>query len=110
MEKFSLTSFVGFQVFRLPLELLLHHWANHGTIPWVSRFRWIAWSTQLVGLALLINVVRVVVMSSPFPFSWQLENPLQLVMYFPYALIGPLFVGVALAGHLLTFRKLLHKP
>jgi hypothetical protein len=53
-----------------------------------------------------VNVLRVVVLSSPFPFAWPLANPLQLALYFPYVLIAPLFVGAALAGHLVAFRAL----
>lgn len=127
---FSLASLLGFQSFRLPLELLLHHWADLGTIPptmtwtgsnWdiitgvisllgiplVNRYKTAAWAVQIIGFLLLLNVLRVVILSSPFPFAWPLEQPIQLILYMPYALIGPLFVGPALAGHLIVFRKLL---
>ena len=36
------------------------------------------------------------------------KNPIQLIMYFPYALIAPLFVMPALIGHIITIRILLH--
>lgn len=126
---FSLAALVGFQSFRLPLELVLHRWAQTGTIPetmtWtgqnfdiitgvsslvlfslVNRHRVFAWIFQIVGFGLLLNVLRVVIMSSPFPFSWPLENPLLLALYFPYVLIVPLFVAPALFGHIVLFRKL----
>ena len=32
-KTFSLPVLIGFQSFRFPLELILHHWANIGTIP-----------------------------------------------------------------------------
>jgi hypothetical protein len=121
---------IGIQIFRLPLELILHHWGNNGTVPvemtWSGQnFDIIAgivslvalpflntsvkvvWATQLIGFGLLLNVIRVAIFSSPFPFSWPLENPLQVIMYFPYALIVPVFVGIALICHILIFRKLL---
>ncbi|MBL7714241.1 MAG: hypothetical protein JNL01_02165 [Bdellovibrionales bacterium] len=124
---------VGFQAFRFPLELILHHWAKQGTIPetmtWTGQnwdiltgllslasiplfknekyARDVAWILNTIGFIFLVNVLRVVVMSSPFPFSWPLQVPLQLVFYLPYAWIAPLFVGAALMGHLITFRKLL---
>lgn len=127
---FGLSVLLGFQGFRLLLELILHQWAEVGTIPgtmtwtgqnwdilsgivsfigipFVEKNKFVAWGVQMIGFALLVNVIRVVMMSSPFPFSWPLENPLQLVLHFPYALIGPLFVGSALFGHLVVFRKLL---
>ena len=53
----------------------------------------------MIGFALLANVARVVVMSSPLPFAWGVEPPLQLGMHLPYALIVPICVGGALAGH-----------
>lgn len=120
---------IGFQGFRVPLELLLHHWAELSTvpptmtwtgqnwdiaagavallaIPFVNRNRKLALVVNVFCFALLLNVGRVVVMSSPLPFAWPLENPLMLLGYFPYALIGPLFVMPALIGHILVFRKL----
>ena len=129
------TSFVwlaGIHSFRFPLELILHQWAKLGTVPetmtWtgsnpdiitgilaicfipiLKRSDRLVWIPQLVGTVLFINVLRVVILSSPFPFSWPLENPLQLILYFPYALIVPLFVLPALIAHILTFRKLLEQ-
>lgn len=131
-ELLPLTLLIGFQGFRLPLELILHHWANIGTIPktmtwtgsnwdvmagiisllaipFIKRSKFITWMAQLCGFFLLLNVLRTVVMSLPLPFSWPLEKPLLLAMYFPYALIVPIFVIPAFIGHLLVFRKLLHK-
>lgn len=129
-QHFSLQVLIGFQSFRLFLELILHHWAKIGTvpptmtwtgqnwdiitgivslvsIPFIPKSKAQAWIAQLVGFVLLLNVFRVVVMSSPLPFSWPLENPLQLVFHLPYVLIAPLFVMPALVGHLLVFRTLL---
>lgn len=126
----SLTVLIGFQGFRFPLELILHHWAAIGTIPetmtwtgqnwdiatgiisifsipFIRRSKLFALAVNLIGFLLLLNVIRVVVLSSPLPFAWELENPLRLAAYFPYCLIAPLFVLPALIGHLLTFRKIL---
>ena len=126
---FSPAVLIGFQVFRLPLELVLHQWASVGTVPvtmtWTGQnfdivtgvlslisipflkgSRKLASTVNVIGFLLLLNVLRVVVMSSPLPFSWPLENPLQLIFYYPYCLIAPLFVGPALFGHIVAFRKL----
>lgn len=125
-----LWALVAFQSFRLPLELVLHSWAAQGTIPetmtWTGqnwdivtgivslicapfavRSKTAAWIANLVGITLLANVARVAVMSSPLPFAWGQHPPLLLAMYFPYALILPLCVGGALAGHVVLTRKLL---
>jgi len=127
----TLPVLVAFQGFRLPLELVLHVWGESGTIPstmtWeganldiisgalallcaplAGRWRGAAWLANVVGLALLVNVVRVAVLSSGLPFAWPgVSPPLQLAMYLPYAWIGPVCVGGALAGHLILTRALL---
>jgi len=124
-----LTALVAFQAFRLPLELVLHSWAGQGTIPatmtwtgqnwdivagtvallaapFVARRRGVAWGANLVGLALLLNVGRVAVLSSPLPFGWGQQPALLLAFHLPYALIGPVCVGGALFGHVVLTRAL----
>lgn len=126
-DKISLKILTGAQGFRLPLEILLHHWVRLGTVPqtmtwngqnydivsgvlclfampFVVRSRTLTFSAHSISFLLLLNVIRVVVMSSPLPFSWHLDNPILLIAFFPYALIVPLFVGSALAFHLIAFR------
>lgn len=133
-----LWTLVAFQGFRLPLELVLHSWGEQGTIPMTmtwegenldvitgivaigaaavvrtlgtydSRARAAAWAANIVGFALLLNVGRVAMLSSPLPFAWEgIDPPLQLAMYMPYALIGPVCVAGALAGHVVLTRALL---
>jgi hypothetical protein len=58
-------------------------------------------------MALLLNVMRVAMMSSPLPFAWDVRPPLQLVSHLPYAWIAPVCVAGALAGHLVLTRALL---
>jgi hypothetical protein len=124
-----LAALVGFQAFRLPLELVLHEWTVQGTIPetmtWTGknwdiisgiaallcaplagRFPVAARIANIVGFALLANVMRVAIMSSPFPFAWGQQPPLLLALYLPYALIGPICVGGALFGHVVLTRAL----
>jgi hypothetical protein len=125
-----IAALVGFQVFRLPLELVLHSWAGQGTIPYtmtwtgqnwdivsgiaalvaapvVGRSRAAAWVANVVGGVLLVNVMRVAVMSSPVPFGWGVDPPLVLALHLPYAWIGPVCVGGALVGHVVLTRALL---
>jgi len=134
-----LWTLVAFQGFRLPLEVVLHWWGEQGTIPMTmtwegsnldvvtgivaivaaavvrqlgtydTRARLSAWTANIVGFALLANVGRVAMFSSPLPFAWAgVEPPLQLVLYMPYALIGPVCVAGALAGHVVLTRALLY--
>lgn len=125
-----IAALVGFQSFRLPLELVLHAWGENGTIPltmtWSGQ-NWdivsglvallaapfaghshrAAWASNLIGAILLLNVVRVAVMSSPLPIGWDVSPPLLLALHLPYALIGPVCVGGALIGHIVLTRALL---
>ena len=127
-----LAALVGFHAFRLPLELVLHEWAAQGTIPgtmtWTGqnwdivsgiaalvcaplagRYPAAARFANIVGFALLLNVMRVAIMSSPFPFGWGQQPPLLLGLHLPYALIGPVCVGGALFGHVVLTRRLWQK-
>ncbi|MCC6507853.1 MAG: hypothetical protein IT423_02010 [Pirellulaceae bacterium] len=121
---------VAFQGFRLPLEWVLHEWFLSGTVPetmtwsglnWdvitgllaclscalVGNRLWLAWLFNLVGIALLVNVARVAIMSSPVPFGWRVDPPLELIVYLPYAYIVPICVGGAALGHVMLTRRLL---
>lgn len=119
-----------FQSFRLPLELVIHNWTLSKTMPetmtWTGqnfdiltgvlalgvlrpglRNKKYIWFVNVVGILLLINVLRVVIMSSPLPFAWQVENPIQLIAFFPYHLIGTVCVWAAAVGHIILTRNLL---
>lgn len=129
----SLTALIGFHAFRLPLEFLLYAFHFQGRLPiqmtfagrnfdvlsglssiyvayWISRGkagRRAAWAWNLGGLALLINIVAVALLSLPAPWrAFPARPPNELVLHFPYVFIPALFVMSALAGHLLLFRKL----
>jgi hypothetical protein len=125
----ALRHLVLFQGFRMSLELVLHSWALQGTVPetmswngqnldvvtgivalvsfgWADR-RAVAWFANIVGAVLLLNVLRVALYSSPLPFAWNVQPPLLLAVHLPYALIGPVCVGGALAGHVVLTRALL---
>lgn len=122
---------IAFHAFRLPLELILHQWAIEGTIPetmtwsgsnWdvltgllaipaamFAKHRAIAWGFNVIGGALLVNVMRVAIMSSPLPFSWQVEPQLRLAFYLPYAWIASVCVAGAIAGHVVLTKALVRK-
>lgn len=126
-----LQALVGFQAFRLPLELVLHSWAAQGTIPMAMTWTGanldiasgitaaalapfaarpaVAWVVNVIGFALLLNVGRVAMMSSPLPFAWDVQPKLLLIAELPYALIAPVCVAGALVGHIVLTRRLLRK-
>jgi hypothetical protein len=122
---------VALQGFRLPLEMVLHSWVHQGVIPrtmtWNGsnwdilsgivalglaplspRSKVAAWAANIIGGILLVNVGRVAVFSTPLPFGWQDVTPKLLLPYhLPYALIVPICVGGAWAGHIILTRALL---
>jgi len=123
-----LGALVAFQGFRLPLELVLHHWVEHGVVPpqmtwsganpdivsgvlalllaWpAQRHRGAAWVAWGVGALLLINVVRVVVQSFNTPLQ-RYDEPVMLAFAVPTVWIATVCVAGAWAGHLLLLRRL----
>jgi hypothetical protein len=124
---------VGFQVFRVPLEWLLHRLYLEGVIPVemtyagrnfdvatgltaallatllvrvrVPRAVVLAWN--LLGLALLANIVTVAVLATPVPFRVFTEGPPNLLpSVVPYVWLPTVLVQAALLGHILVFRAL----
>ena len=128
-----LWALVLFQAFRLPLELVLHAWAGAGTIPpqmtwsgenldvitgvlaplaalaaYRGRMLGAVVAFDVIGGALLLNVLRVALLSTPGPFfSYTDASPLLLAFHFPTGWIVPVCVGGALAGHVVLPRALL---
>jgi hypothetical protein len=129
-----IAALIGFQSFRLPLELVLHSWYRQGVIPvqmtylghnfdivsgvlaivlcvWllmaadVPRAVILCWN--LIGSALLAVVMSIALLSSPIPIRIYMNDPPLLVaLHFPYGYIIPFCVGGALFGHILVFRWL----
>ena len=123
---------VGFQAFRLPLELAMHRAYTEGVMPVqmsysgrnfdivtgitalvvaaalaMSRLpRWVVYAWNWLGLVLLANIVTVAILSTPV-FAYFGPDRLNLfVMYMPYTLLPAVMVVAAWAGHLIVFRAL----
>ena len=125
---------VGLQGFRIPVEWVLHRLYLDGVIPvqmtysglnfdivsgvtgaalglWmaaggrVSRAVLLVWNVG--GLALLVNIVTIAILSTPVPFRYFLNEPVnRLPGVFPFVWLPMFLVMVALLGHLLVFRML----
>lgn len=124
---------VGFQVFRIPVELLIHHAATQGIAPMEMTYsgrnmdilsgitavilalflfrghvssKWIlGWN--LLSLALLINVVGTAILTMPHPLQViPTDTPNIWVTFSPFILLPGVLVCSALFGHLLVFRHL----
>lgn len=124
---------VGFQAFRIPVELLLHRAYVEGLAPvqltyagrnfdivsgataallaiWLARGRpprWTVATWNVLGLALLANVVTVAILSAPLPFRVFLNEPANVwVLRAPWVWLPTVMVLAAVLGHALVFRRL----
>ena len=132
VQAVGLAWLVAFQVFRVPVELLLHRLYQEGVVPvqmtyagrnfdivtgitaallgwWLLSHdtppRAVVLGWNLLGLALLANIVTIAVLSTPVPFRAFLETtPHTLPSLFPFVWLPTFLVQMALAGHLLVFR------
>jgi hypothetical protein len=125
-----LTFLIGFQAFRIPVELLIHRAVREGIAPpqmtWtglnldilsgvsalllfsfarrIPRWGILTWNT--LALALLLWIVGVAVLS--FPGAFQRLKPDNVwVAYFPFIWLPTVAVTSALLGHVALFRRLL---
>jgi hypothetical protein len=129
----GLPALVGYQAFRIPVEWLLHRLYQEGVVPvqmtyagrnfdivtgltaaalgvWLVRGRpskRVVLGWNVLGLALLINIITIAVLSTPVPFRRFLEGPPNLLpSLFPYVWLPTFLVQMALAGHVLVFRRI----
>lgn len=127
-----LWTLIAMQGFRLPLELAMHGMYDRGIMPvqmsysgrnfdivsgitalvvaWLVATgragRRVALAWNILGMALLLNIVGVAILSTP---RFQFFGPDQLnvwVMYPPFVWLPAVMVLAALAGHLLIFLAL----
>lgn len=133
VKTWALPAMVAFQAFRLPLELIMHRAATEGLMPVQMSFsgrnfdilsgllalpvawalsrgkggRTLAWAWNLMGLALLINVVGVAILSMPGPLrAFPQDPPNTWITQAPYVWLPTVLVQLAWGGHLLMIRKL----
>lgn len=120
------------QAFRLPLELAMHAMYLRGVMPiqmtytgrnfdivtgatalviglaaWAGRIpRSIVAAWNVLGLALLLNVVTIAIVSTPRIQAFGPERVNVWVTYPPFVWLPAVMVLAALAGHLVVFRAL----
>jgi hypothetical protein len=130
LSALPLNLLIGYQAFRILVELLLHQGVTEGVVPpqlswsgrnldiipgllavpfglWAHRLpRAALWGFNLVGLGLLLNVIVVAILSVPTPF--QVFTPDNTwVGYFPFTWLPTGLVALALLGHVVLTRRLL---
>ncbi len=130
-----MAALVGFQAFRILVELLLHRAHVEGLIPIQMSYlgynfdvlsgltalilipliasgrapRWLIGAWNALGLALLLTIVTISILSAPVPFRAFHEGPANVfVTFFPFVWLPTVLVAAALLGHMLVLRRLLH--
>lgn len=128
---------VGAQCFRIFVELSLHELYKEGLLPIQMTYSgmnfdilsglsalviaWLLWKKKMpswglflwnvVCLGLLVTIVSVAVLSTPFPFRVFMNEPANtIVTYLPFIWLPTFLVQMALLGHLLVFRVLFSSP
>jgi len=128
----TFTTLVGLQAFRWPLELLMHRAAVEGVMPVQMSYggrnfdivtgitaallalvlarrtlpRAVVATWNVLGAALLLNVLVIAVRSMPFIAAFGPDRLNTWIAYPPFVWLPALLVPVALAGHIVIFRKL----
>jgi hypothetical protein len=133
-----LAALVGYQGFRVLVELVMHRAYVEGLMPvqmsysgrnfdivtgltalllgaWLlsgerqSRGLVFAWNT--LGLVLLANVVGVALLSAPTPLRVFMNEPANVwITHAPWVWLPAVMVLAALCGHLLVYRRLFGEP
>lgn len=131
-DRLSFAALVGYQSFRLPLELVMHRAAADGLMPVQMSFsgwnfdiltgitaipvailaargrapRGVIAAWNLLGTVLLINIVSIAVASLPIFAAFGPDRLNTWVADPPYVWLPGVLVPAALFGHILTWRKL----
>ncbi len=126
-----LWALVGFQAFRLPLELVLHRAAMDGIMPIEMSFSGynfdivsgasalfvapvlvrsasfrLALLWNVLGLLLLANIVIIAIAATPVFHAFGRDHSNTWVCQSPFVLLPSVLVMAALLGHVIVFRKL----
>lgn len=133
LQRVPLAGLIGFQVFRVPVEIVLHRLHVEGIVPvqmtysgnnfdivsgtlaalvgvWAIVGRpptWAVVAFNVIGTLLLLNIVTIAVLSMPTAMrAFQNDPPNTFVAHVPFVWLPSLLVQAAWFGHLLVFRWL----
>lgn len=132
LVELPLAALIGFQAFRLPLELVLHEAGRTGlaptaltfsglnfdivtgvtaviVAPLASRGAWghrLAFAWNVLGTGLLAVIGAIAIATAPFVLALGDDQVNGWVTRVPYVLLPAVLVAAALIGHVLVFRKL----
>lgn len=130
-----LAALVGFQAFRIAVELLLHRAHGDGLLP--VEMTWLGWNYDIVtgltalllglalargprsralvaawntlGLVLLTVIVVISILATPIFTVLATDPPNIWITHLPFVWLPTVLVALALLGHLLVFRRLRHE-
>ena len=123
---------IGLQVFRFPLELVMHRAAATGIMPiamsysgynfdvlsgisagvvgWLAQHgqapRWLLWAWNVLGSVLLLIIIAISLAASPVTHAFGYDQMNTWVAYPPFVLLPGILVPAAAFGHLVLWRKL----
>jgi hypothetical protein len=131
-----LAALVGFQAFRLPLELVMHEAGRAGVMPTLLSFSGanfdivtgtlaipvallaaagrapraliLAWNA--LGIAALLVIAGIAVGTAPFVQAFGPAQVNAWVAYLPFVYLPGVMVAAAIAGHVLVLRRLYAAP
>lgn len=132
VDHLSFALLIGYQCFRLPLELVMHRAATIGLMPDQMSFSgwnfdilsgalaipvaWLAARGQasralmggwnIIGTVLLVNIVAIAVASLPMFAAFGPDRLNTWIARAPYIWLPGVLVPAALFGHLVTWRKI----
>lgn len=134
IERLPLKVLTLLHVVRIPVELVLYWLFVGGQVPQIMTFegrnfdiasgilavvvyfaafrgqtlkRWLLIAYNLLGLALLINIVTIAVLSLPTPLQqMSFDQPNRAVLFFPYVWLPTIIVPIVLFSHLAALWKL----
>ncbi len=122
-------------VVRIPVEMVLYWLFVAGTVPEAMTFeglnfdilsgilaplvaflafrgrranKWLLIGYNLFGLALLLNIITIAILSAPFPLqSMSFDQPNRAVLFFPYIWLPVIVVPIVFFSHLVVLWKVL---
>jgi len=126
---------IGIQVFRLPLELVMHRAAMAGIMPvamsysgwnfdivsgasagvvallaWRGRApRWLIWTWNLLGTVLLLTIIGIALAAAPIAHAFGYDQMNTWIGYPPFVWLPGVLVPGAALGHLVIWRKLVNE-
>lgn len=132
LAQLPLAGLVGYQAFRLPLELVMHEAAEAGVMPSLLSYsgwnfdiatgslalpvaalvaagrapRWLVLAWNALGIAALCMIGVIAIGTAPFITAFGPEQVNAWVAYLPFVFLPAVGVAAAIIGHVLVLRAL----